>query len=610
MKLFPPDRLVIDWKPGALDGWRELVQKTRQLEQCAGKGDMFQKITSQLLQMARSMNFRGLSGLLEKPVTARALTQLWLDNEDFRRRLLNQTLLDSLVSKQQPRLGLIPLHNLITLYFREFDRLDGIKPGLREAVEGVIRSQLEARSESIRRQDYRDLLTVLHGDAPWLLSVDGPGRLVDWVHAENRELADAFEVLELRGLDTGRYADICRAHYYLEILRNISVGQYHEVFDELLQPAVSKAPFQGEKRVGHAALEILIDRIEEDPGEAWQNFIMDLAGDPRIASSASNYREWWKPLGEERIQKVRSWLAREDLRLFLKALEQYARESGKEDMQRMYPARKRFLEGLDKLKLVRRTRLMLGSSAERAVKRILGSDLKTSYVKLTDMSDKAVIYIDCGDFCLLEGSHSFKLWIYLAPPSEKVYGYSINTLSSTTLKTAVLNDYKNKYGQDAPYAEVVHYPRTWQNKVFTFLAEHGISLDIEALMDRQDYLGYLARYGMPVVSPYKTVISGKGRSDYRANPGNHNKKSVDQTPVFRAENGSYISKLALDILTFLHKSGPCTMQGIASSLNKAEGDVADTIYRELTRYCVQDNRFRWKLSDAGIRVLREKRLIP
>jgi hypothetical protein len=146
--------------------------------------------------------------------------------------------------------------------------------------------------------------------------------------------------------------------------------------------------------------------------------------------------------------------------------------------------------------------------------------------------------------------------------------------------------------------------------VFTFLAEHGISLDIEALMDRQDYLGYLARYGMPVVSPYKTVISGKGRSDYRANPGNHNKKSVDQTPVFRAENGSYISKLALDILTFLHKSGPCTMQGIASSLNKAEGDVADTIYRELTRYCVQDNRFRWKLSDAGIRVLREKRLIP
>ena len=514
MKLFPPDQLVIDWKPGALDGWRELVQKTRQLEQRAGKGDMFRKITSQLLQMARSMNFRGLSGLLEKPVTARALTQLWLDNEDFRRRLLNQTLLDSLVSKQQPRLGLIPLHNLITLYFREFDRLDGIKPGLREAVEGVIRSQLEARSESIRRQDYRDLLTVLNGEAPWLLSVDGPRRLVDWVHAENRELADAFEVLELRGLDAGRYADICRAHYYLETLRHLPVGRYHEVFEELLRPAVSKAPFQGEKRIGHAALEILIDRAESDPGEKWQNFIMDLAGDPRIASTARNYREWWKPLGEARIQRVRSWLAREDLRLFLKALEQYSRESGKEEIQRMYPARKRFLEGLVKLGLVRSTRLMLGRDAANAIRRILGSELKTSYVSLDGMRDKAIIYIDCGGFCLLEGSHSFKLWIYLAPPSEKVYGYSVTKLSHTSLTTGVLADYRKKYGPDAPYAQVTHHPTTWHNRVFEFLAQHGISLDIEALMGRQEYQRYLARYGMPVVSPHKTKVSARDRSGH------------------------------------------------------------------------------------------------
>lgn len=609
MKRFPPARFEIDWKPAALDGWGKLVQEARHLEKCAGRGDLFRQVTLQLKQMVRNANFHGLSDLLEKRVAARALTQLWLDSEDFRKRLLNQTLLRALVSRQQPHLGIVPLHNLITLYFREFDRLDQIKPGLRADLEQVIRSQLEARSESIEQSDFRDLLTVLHVEAPWLLSADGPGQLVTRVRDERRELADAFEDLELRGLDTGRYADVCRAHYYLEILRNIPVGQYHEVFDELLQPAVSKAPFQGEKRVGHAALEILIDRTEEDPGEAWQNFIMDLAGDPRIASSASNYREWWKPLGEERIQKVRSWLAREDLRLFLKALEQYGRESGKEDMQRMYPARKRFLEGLDKLKLVRRTRLMLGADAERAVRWILGSDLKTSYVRLTDMPDKAVIYIDCGDFCLLEGSHSFKLWIYLAPPSEKVYGYSVTKLSHTLLTKDVRADYRKKYGPDAPYAEVTHHPTTWQNKVFEFLAENGISLDIEALLGKSEYQRYLARFGMPVVSPYKTVIFGKGRSDYRANPGSHNKKSVDQTPVFRAENGSYISKLALDILIFLHKSGPSSMRRIANSLNKPEDNVADTIYRELAEYCVQDNWSRWGISNAGTHMLRKKGLI-
>ncbi|MEN1388145.1 EH signature domain-containing protein, partial [Pseudomonas aeruginosa] len=132
---------------------------------------------------------------------------------------------------------------------------------------------------------------------------------------------------------------------------------------ELQKPAVSKAPYEGERRIGHVALEILIDRAGQEPGEVWQNFILNLAGDPRISRNSPNYREWWQFLGEERVQKVRGWLSKEDLRLFLQAVEQFGIETQNDDLQRMFPARKQFLEGLFKLKLIRNTRLLLGGRA-------------------------------------------------------------------------------------------------------------------------------------------------------------------------------------------------------------------------------------------------------
>lgn len=610
MKLPAPEAFSLDWKPAALEGWSRLVREVRRLGDHAGKGDTFQKITAELLQMSHTRNFHRLPELLKKRVSARALTQLWLDNADFRHQLMSKKLLQTLVTMQQPMLGIMPLHTLITLYFREFDRLDQQEEGLRNELEKVIRGQLDVRLRSQERKPTRDILTVLQGEAPWLLSSDGPKRLVDHVRAENCELAAAFMGFELQGLDSGRYADICRAHYYLETLKHIPVGQYDEVFSELLKPSVCKAPYQGEKRIGHAALEVLIDRCDGDPGENWQNFIMDMAGDPRIASSAANYREWWKPVGEERIEKVRSWLAKEDLRLFLKALEQYSRESGKADLQRMYPARKRFLEGLDKLKLVRRTRLMLGRDAEIAIRKILGSEMKTSYVKLS-MPDKAVIYIDCGEFCLIEGSHSFKLWVYLAPPSEKVYSYDVKVLSHQDLTIKVPASYRKRYGEDAPYLGVTHHPTTWQYRVFEFLAENGIALDMETLLDQREYAYYLARFGMPVVKQSKTLPSYKECMDYAGGS-----KSVENEEEYSCQNGisgpgndDGFSKLALDILQYLRYRGSSDIQGIADFLKINKADVANTIYRELTRYCVQDNTFRWRISKKAINELREKGLI-
>jgi hypothetical protein len=597
---FPaPESLKLDWKPSALESWISLVNEVRQLGENVGKGDLFQQVTARLQQMSRTMDFSSLPKLLDQRVTARALTQLWLEDENFRRRLMNKKLLQSLIAMQKPVLGIMPLHNLITLYFREYDRLDQLGEGFRSLLQGVIEDQLELRLGGLDKNTSRDSLTILHSEANWLLFSDGPKKLVDYVHRKNIALAEAFVHFELRGLDIGRYGDICRAHYYLEKLKQIQVGQYDEVFAELLKPTVGKAPYEGEKRIGHAALEILIDRTDGDPGDSWQNFIMDMAGDPRIASSAPNYREWWKPLGEERIEKVRGWLAKEDLKLFLRALEQYGKESGKDDLQRMFPARKYFLEGLERLKLVRRTRLMLGKTAEYAVKKILGSELKTSYVKLTDMTDKAVIYIDCGDFCIIEGSHSFKLWVYLATPSEQVlHSYDVKTLSHYDLTNKVPASYKQLYGNDAAHKAITHHPNTWQKMVFDFLADQGIALDIEKLLSPQDYDRYLGRFGMPVVA--NTVkndalkkVNLPSSMSHAVTDGN-NKVVLEEN-----QNSSKISKLAINILKYLYPNEISDVKTMAYVLKTANSKIIDTIYHELSEYCVQDRDKKWKISTVG-----------
>lgn len=417
MRLPPLNLPVIEWGAALIERWTVLVSKANQMEANTGNNDAFERMLAVLRNMGSSGRFDGLAELLKRRLTARALTWLWLNDEVMASRLLNPRLLEVLLEAQQPRLTRITLQQLAQLYFRRFDRLDD-REGLRELLEQTLQQQLEKMPERKIQGAVPDPLMTLKSEG-WLLGIEGPSKLASKVREDGRELGETLSSLGLQGFDDGRYGDICRAHFYLETLRHLPLGEWDPVMDELLKPSVSKAPFEGGKRIGHVALEILIDRIGQEPSDAWQNFILNLAGDPRIASTASNYREWWLPLGEARIQRVRGWLSKEDLRLFLQAVEQFGIETQNDDLQRMFPARKLFLEGLFKLKLIRNTRLLLGGKAQLSVKRILGKDVKTSFARMDGtMNDKAVIYLDCGDFHLVEG-HTASRFGSIWPLREK-----------------------------------------------------------------------------------------------------------------------------------------------------------------------------------------------
>ncbi|WP_217898183.1 EH signature domain-containing protein [Zobellella denitrificans] len=109
-----------------------------------------------------------------------------------------------------------------------------------------------------------------------------------------------------------------------------------------------------------------------------------------------------------------------------------------------------------------------------------------------------MIYLDCGDFHLIEGSHSFKIWVYLASPDNNLRSYEHNNFTHHQLTSSIPQKYRQHY-PGLPHDAIVHQPHTWQNKVFVFLANNGIGLDIEQLLDERDYNIQLRRYGIPVV---------------------------------------------------------------------------------------------------------------
>jgi len=490
-----------DWTTNSLKNWQVLTARAEALQKGAGKGDNFEQVVEELRYAISIADGSRIKRIISDRVGARAITYLWLEDVSTLKSL-NPRSLSLLVECQQPRLSQIPLINLVDLYFRYFDQLskhlrDNDSDTL-EVLSDLIVDQLKRLPDQKVVNDF-SVLHNLKRNVNELLVKDAPALVVHQTKKKRLELDEYFKKIGLIGFDKGRFGDICRAFYYLDTLKEIPAGEYHQVFAELEKPDVNMAIYEGNLRIGHRAIEILIDRSPADPGEIWRNFILNIAGDPRIASTASGYRQWWLPLGEGRIEKVRGWLSREDLKLFLKAVQQYAKESGDENLQRMFPARKKFLEGLFDQDLIKSTRLMLGSKAKYGVKKILRGEMKSSYIDLGgNMSDKAVIYLNCGQFHVIQGSHSFKIWLYLDVPGRQIADYGVTYLDHDDLTKRIPNEYRKEH-PGLPMASITHHPGTWRNNVIQFLADNGIELDIEQLMTKSDYKAYMQRFGMPVL---------------------------------------------------------------------------------------------------------------
>jgi hypothetical protein len=647
-------RPLRDWRAKDMAGWSGLIERTAASGANAGRNEAFEAASRSIRSAVRSKRPEGVRQILATRAGARALTTLWLEDSQVRRALLRQPWLEALIETQQPRLTRLSLLNLLSLYFQYFDELDSAEePDLRATVESILLSQLSLFSPGGAVEGRPDPIATLTAEGLWLLDIEGPLELAKRTRSTRAELGETLSRMGLAGMDAGRYGAACRAHFYLERLKAIPVGGWDDVLDELLKP-VAKAPYRGQVRIGHAALAIMIDRSTENPGSDWIRFFLKLAGDPRISSQAQDFVEWWRPLGAQRIEKVRSWLSREDLRLFLRAVEQYGEESQNADLQRMFPARKRFLEGLFDLGLVRISRLMLGLAAQRGVQRVLNRGLSTSFARLSpELNRQAVIYLDCGEFCLVEGSHSFRIWVYLEPPSQLLTDFEHDTFTRDDLIRVVPHDYETRF-PEYEYGSVVHNG-TWQWTVIAFLAEQGISLDVQKLLSQQDYVAFRTNYGLPVptregkqarevrlrrrsretrhvgapnilegeidAAPPAAMVAGParpaaalsspapraGESSIRVDPAETptitNQPESEETSTAHSFRG--LHQIDWRILAYLHRSPPVRARDLARVFNLETNKINPILYGRLLKYVRKDDAHRWTVTNAVARALDE-----
>jgi hypothetical protein len=164
----------------------------------------------------------------------------------------------------------------------------------------------------------------------------------------------------------------------------------------------------------------------------------------------------------------------------------------------MFPRRKTFLWGLYDQGLVKETRLILGSSARDGIVRQLGP-LRTDTAILTERRDTSVIFINCGSFHIVEGSHSFKMWLYAGRPVSALADRHHRQFSPTELIETIPAEHAASHpgGLDAHLG--VAHQGLWQAKPLDFLVEElGVPVDLSKVLSAEDLYDLRLKKGLPV----------------------------------------------------------------------------------------------------------------
>jgi hypothetical protein len=275
------------------------------------------------------------------------------------------------------------------------------------------------------------------------------------------------------------------------------VNKPHNLLVEVQNKTTFDSRYDERCLVGHKILEILITRAPRvGIDDSWLNVILAIAGDPRVPRTNPKYQKWWLVIDSTLNVKVRGWLSRLDLRLFLEALKNYSFGTGRDNLRRMFPSRKHFLEGLLNKGLISETRLYLSSGAAFYLQQNYNREHLPNFSRVTD-GDRSIIYVRMGDVHIIEGSHSCYLWIYPELDSSAIVFDSYNVRVSYSSLTQGLSKKMILKGTP-PREKITHNPISfsWQRKAIQTLRRIGVNITAKDVLPRNDYQKYIRKYGV------------------------------------------------------------------------------------------------------------------
>ena len=477
-----------DWQPSDFQSYKNSVRKLEIIKGDVTKTFRFEEVCKALLDMSER-NPSGIVKLINYAIDIRAFTYL-LDNVQFLKNILkNLEIFDHLATKKISYLSLL---QLIRTLFNHFLLLQETYAFPK------ICALINAGLANISDKQFGTDLHKLAANKELIFQKDGPRNIAGLARSSNQNLDVIIKQIGLTGYSDSSYLQSCHNWYYIEALKNLKVGEDHEILHEIKRPEVYESPAGDGQLLGHTILEIMINKCPaRNPPELWQAIILSIAGDPRISKQTSLYQKWWAALDEELVQKVKAWLVRFDLSLFLKILEDYGQSSGKSDLKRMFPARRQFLEGLLETGLIVQSRLFLNNQASNYIRRNYSPDQRPKYAYVQGTSC-SIIYLQIGHLHMIEGTHSFSIRLVSSlPKSSRIRDYSKDVFSVDELNYIMVKTVKAQNPQ-AAILEIPHHGQNfqWQHKAIEFFRQNGLRIDIEKLFSGSDYISYKRRYGI------------------------------------------------------------------------------------------------------------------
>lgn len=479
------------WDTDALAEWSSLQRNTEELKRRAAHGPSFTVYLDRAREILSAPRPESNPELHDRRV-GRAAVVIWFEEESVAEQSMRIDTLDAVLPAQQSTTRLM-IYALANVYFKYFDQLDEWQSGLFSALSAHLVKVVKGK----RRNLFPDVVDAIRKHRNAVIGENAPTTLAKRVFNSDMTLTEHLAAMGMRDYVHGRFADAVRQRVYLTRITKADPTENHDFLAELTDEAVCMAPAPDRRYFGHWILEAMTERDVRQPHVEWQNTILNIAGDPRFRHTRQ-WRTWWEPVSQRCLDTVISWLATQDLKLFLDAVEDFGERSYDTQLQRMFPDRKQFLEGLHDLGLIRETRLFAGNRARTSIREALGNHLKSSITPIKGATDLSAIFIDCGKFHLVEGSHSFKLKIFIGEPVPALTDRNTPHLDIFDLRVVIPNRFLDRHHYDS-FIDIRHSQHLWISEALGFLADHGIAIRPERVMSKHTYTIVKQRYGLPVV---------------------------------------------------------------------------------------------------------------
>lgn len=283
---------------------------------------------------------------------------------------------------------------------------------------------------------------------------------------------------------------------YISRLKKLTPNQNDPVLQDIVKENIYNSSyiddnelFNTDITLGHKAIEILIDIIEQNNSrieELWKNTIIDIAGDPRISRNNENYRLWWSLIDSHKRNLLISWLSKFDMALFLRLIEEFS--EGKDDIERMFPKRKRLLDYIFNNNFIAYTRLFLGTRAIEFINKSYENH-KIFYTPVNNDRDAVIFFYKVKNAYIVEGTHNFAMRIFdRIPEKSKLNDYSEFVTKQDFYNLDKL--YLNEFGNDID--KIIHHAGgKWIMKFVDILKnKYHVNINEDELLTEEEFLEY------------------------------------------------------------------------------------------------------------------------